>query len=90
MGDVVKAGDVICIVEAMKMENELRASAAGVVRAVSVTPGSAVEKGAVLVEFDPVPFDHTCGHEFTAEVHCSACGDALEFERGRLPLERRR
>jgi biotin carboxyl carrier protein len=36
------------------MENELRALAAGVVRTVSVTPGSAVEKGAVLVEFDPV------------------------------------
>jgi pyruvate carboxylase subunit B len=36
--------------EAMKMENELRASAAGVVSAVHVTPGTAVDKGAVLVE----------------------------------------
>jgi DNA-binding HxlR family transcriptional regulator len=26
---------------------------------------------------DPVRFDHTCGHEFVAEVHCTACGDAL-------------
>ncbi len=27
---------------------------------------------------DPVRFDHTCGHEFVAKVHCTACGDALE------------
>ncbi|WP_229068711.1 helix-turn-helix domain-containing protein [Actinoplanes sp. DH11] len=26
---------------------------------------------------DPVRFDHTCGHEFVAEVHCTACGDTL-------------
>ncbi|MFF5075517.1 winged helix-turn-helix transcriptional regulator [Actinoplanes sp. NPDC000266] len=34
---------------------------------------------------DPVRFDHTCGHEFVAEVHCTACGDALE--RGKLTLK---
>jgi DNA-binding HxlR family transcriptional regulator len=27
---------------------------------------------------DPVRFDHTCGNEFVAEVHCAACGDPLE------------
>ena len=27
---------------------------------------------------DPMRFDHTCGHEFVAQVHCTACGDALE------------
>lgn len=26
---------------------------------------------------DPVRFDHTCGREFVAAVHCAACGDAL-------------
>jgi pyruvate carboxylase subunit B len=36
--------------EAMKMENELRAPSAGTVRAVRAVPGAAVEKGAVLVE----------------------------------------
>jgi biotin carboxyl carrier protein len=36
----------------MKMENELRAHGAGVVKAVRVAPGDAVEKGAVLVEMD--------------------------------------
>jgi biotin carboxyl carrier protein len=37
--------------EAMKMENELRAPAAGTVRAVAAAVGAAVEKGAILVEF---------------------------------------
>jgi biotin carboxyl carrier protein len=40
--------------EAMKMENELRAPADGVVKAIRATPGQAVEKGAVLVEFEPL------------------------------------
>ena len=38
--------------EAMKMENELRAPAAGRVKAILVAPGTAVEKGALLVEFE--------------------------------------
>jgi pyruvate carboxylase subunit B len=37
--------------EAMKMQNELRSPARGVVRRVLVAPGAAVERGAVLVEF---------------------------------------
>jgi biotin carboxyl carrier protein len=49
-GDRVAAGDPLIVMEAMKMENELRAPAAGTVRAISVTPGTAVEKGALLVE----------------------------------------
>ena len=52
-GDPVQAGQGVIVIEAMKMENELRAPASGVVRTVAVTPGSAVEKGAILVEFDP-------------------------------------
>ena len=50
-GDAVAAGQPLVSIEAMKMENELRAAAAGTVRAVHATPGVAVEKGAVLVEF---------------------------------------
>jgi biotin carboxyl carrier protein len=49
-GAVVAAGAPLLVMEAMKMENELRAPAAGVVRAVRAAPGTAVEKGAVLVE----------------------------------------
>jgi pyruvate carboxylase subunit B len=51
-GDEVQAGQGLVVMEAMKMENELRAAAAGRVRRVLVGPGTAVEKGAVLVEMD--------------------------------------
>jgi biotin carboxyl carrier protein len=53
-GERVHAGQGVVVIEAMKMENELRASTAAVVHAVQVQAGSAVEKGAVLVEFEPV------------------------------------
>ena len=49
-GDTVDAGQGLVVMEAMKMENELRATAAGTVTAVRVAPGTAVEKGALLVE----------------------------------------
>ncbi len=55
VGDTVSAGQGLVVVEAMKMENELRAGSAGVVSAIHATPGTAVEKGAVLVELTPVP-----------------------------------
>jgi len=48
-GDEVQEGDVVCVLEAMKMENELRASKSGVVKEVTVEPGSDVEMGEVLV-----------------------------------------
>lgn len=51
-GDTVQAGQGLVVMEAMKMENELRAAASGRVRRVAVTPGSAVEKGAVLLEME--------------------------------------
>ncbi len=51
-GDVVAAGQALVVMEAMKMENELRASSAGTVRRVAVEAGTAVEKGAVLVELE--------------------------------------
>jgi pyruvate carboxylase subunit B len=53
-GDRVRAGQGLVVMEAMKMENELRAAAAGVVRKVLVTAGSAVEKGALLLEMEPI------------------------------------
>jgi len=49
-GDVVIAGQGLIVMEAMKMENELRSAVAGTVTAVRVIPGTAVQKGAVLVE----------------------------------------
>ena len=50
-GEKVHAGQGVVIIEAMKMENELKAEASGVVARVVVSAGTAVEKGAVLVEF---------------------------------------
>ncbi len=51
-GQHVEAGAALVVLEAMKMENELRAPAAAVVKGVRVKPGQAVEKGQVLVEFE--------------------------------------
>jgi pyruvate carboxylase subunit B len=49
-GDLVAAGQGLVVMEAMKMENELRAAAGGTVKQVHVAPGPAVETGALLVE----------------------------------------
>jgi pyruvate carboxylase subunit B len=51
-GDSVTEGDVVCILEAMKMENELKAPKAGIVKALHVQPGQDVESGAVLAEIE--------------------------------------
>jgi acetyl-CoA/propionyl-CoA carboxylase biotin carboxyl carrier protein len=47
-GDEVRAGQVICIVEAMKMENEITAHRDGTIAELSVAPGEAVTMGQVL------------------------------------------
>lgn len=52
VGDRVEAGQGLVVMEAMKMENELRAIAAGVVKSVEVSPGTAVEKGTLLVALE--------------------------------------
>lgn len=51
-GDRVTAGQGVVIVEAMKMENELKAPADGVVSAVHVATGDTVAKDQVLVDFE--------------------------------------
>lgn len=51
-GQAVAPGQGLVVLEAMKMENELRSTTAGTVRAVTVATGQAVEKGQVLVEFE--------------------------------------
>jgi biotin carboxyl carrier protein len=55
VGDTVRPGQPVIAMEAMKMENELKAEGAGVVSRILVEPGTAVEKGAVLMEFEVVP-----------------------------------
>lgn len=48
VGDTVKSGQAICVLEAMKMENDVNAPCDGKVLSINTTKGSAVETGAVL------------------------------------------
>jgi biotin carboxyl carrier protein len=50
VGQAVEKGDKILILEAMKMENVIKAAGDGVVKAILVSKGTAVEKGQVLIE----------------------------------------
>ena len=49
VGDTVSVGDTICIIEAMKILNQIEADKAGVVKAVLVENGQPVEFGQPLV-----------------------------------------
>ncbi len=52
-GDEVKAGKPLLIMEAMKMENEMRAASDVKIKEVCVKQGDSVESGAVLIKFEP-------------------------------------
>jgi biotin carboxyl carrier protein len=50
-GQMIKKGDAIVVLEAMKMENILKSPADGIVKKVHVTKGDKVEKNQVMVNF---------------------------------------
>ena len=50
-GQTVEEGEAVCVVEAMKMQNIIRAEATGTVKAINVEPGDSVAADAVMVEF---------------------------------------
>lgn len=54
VGDVLKPNQPVLIMEAMKMENEMRAAAEVCVKEILVKPGDSVESGQTLVTFEPV------------------------------------
>jgi len=49
VGDTVKTGDLICVLEAMKMQNSLPAPASGTVKAINFEPGASVAKDATIL-----------------------------------------
>jgi len=53
-GDTVGPGQTLCILEAMKLMNEIKTDAAGVVRAIHVRNAEPVEFGQLLFELEPV------------------------------------
>lgn len=55
MGDAVEIGGHLLVLEAMKMQNELRAPHAGIVVRVAVTAGLTVERGNLLLVIEPHP-----------------------------------
>ena len=48
VGQTVNTGDVICILEAMKLENEVVANASGVIKSIAVSKGQAVQLDEVI------------------------------------------
>jgi acetyl-CoA carboxylase biotin carboxyl carrier protein len=53
VGDRVSVGQVLCIVEAMKLMNEIKAEAAGVIKKVMVENGQPVEFGQPMFLIEP-------------------------------------
>jgi len=54
IGDTVLPGETLCVLEAMKLFNELKAETAGIVRAIHVENAQPVEFGQLLFEVDPI------------------------------------
>jgi biotin carboxyl carrier protein len=51
-GDTIQAGDSVLILEAMKMENVLKAEGEAIVKEITVDKGNAVDKNQILIEFE--------------------------------------
>lgn len=49
VGQAVKSGDSLCVLEAMKMENDIPAPADGTVASINVSNGATVQSGDILI-----------------------------------------
>jgi acetyl-CoA carboxylase carboxyltransferase component len=67
VGDPVRTGDILVVVEAMKMEHELRAAADGCVVEVSCAPGHVVHEGEPLMQIGPVTAGTAATHPSSSE-----------------------
>ncbi len=54
VGDVLEVNTPVCVLEAMKMENEIKTSSRGIVREVAVKTGDTVNPGDLLVDIGPL------------------------------------
>ncbi len=52
IGEFIEEGDSLIILEAMKMENEIKAPVSGMIKEIFVSEKQAIEKGAILLEID--------------------------------------
>lgn len=52
VGDIVAAGQEVCVIEAMKMQNSLSTTATGKILNVNCVPGDKVEENQVLIELE--------------------------------------
>lgn len=52
VGDLVEKDQSLVVMEAMKMENDLKSPVSGKIKSIHVTPGQNVDKGQILVEFE--------------------------------------
>jgi biotin carboxyl carrier protein len=52
VGDVVEPGQTLIILEAMKMENEIKCGVSGTVKAIHVNEGDALEQGVLMIEIE--------------------------------------
>ncbi len=53
VGDKIKAGDSVIVIEAMKMENEIQAAISGTVVAINISKGDEVSPNETLLEIQP-------------------------------------
>ncbi|MFT7616713.1 MAG: biotin carboxyl carrier protein [Planctomycetota bacterium] len=54
VGDIVAPNDSVCVLEAMKMENEIKTTTSGIVRQVAVAAGETVNPGDLLIDIGPL------------------------------------